>query len=86
VQFFLGKIMMGELHGEVLGQITPYYKNYWNWLFTSFSSIIDYMWNPIFINEESINSWILMLTSLLGGTLYGPKNLPCIPVENSPTL
>jgi len=52
-------IIMDEPHGEILVQIIFYSSSSYNYLFTLFSSITNYLYNPIFGNRESNDNKIL---------------------------
>jgi hypothetical protein len=48
ISSFFGTMMMGELHKDILGLMTHFSKNNCNFFFTSFSSMMDYLYNPMF--------------------------------------
>jgi len=67
---------MGNPQGEVLGWITPFYKKLCNCFFTSFSSINDYLYNPIFFKGEFGNNSISWSSFLLVGIPLSFCNSP----------
>jgi len=69
-------MMVGDPQGEVIVQITTCSNIYYNCLFTSSASRIDYLYNPIFGIGESGKNCISLSTSLSGGIPLGSYNTP----------
>jgi hypothetical protein len=67
VPSFLGTMMIGDPQCMMLGRITHYSRSCCNCLFTSSTSKIGFLYNPIFGNGELDNNFVSCSTSLLGG-------------------
>ena len=57
--------MMGEQHGYILGLMTPCSNNYYKCVFTLSTSMMDYLYIPMFGNGDFGNNWISCLASWL---------------------